>query len=158
VLSLTRVTDASRNSLRVRLRIWAIALFGFLVPVIPRVVVPRLRPGIYADAYEHLSDFNSWDIATCVWSAVPYVILALLANEARRDAATSVAELRSTFIGVDVAFIAITVLGFWMLAPGPPRGVTLQGLWFAPSAFLMETIVFSVGQFVARRVVRQGTQ
>jgi len=158
MLPVTGVNVARRGALRVRMMIWAIALFGLFVPVIPRVLVPRLRPGIYADAYEHLSDFTAIDLATCVWSAVPYVILALLANEARRDDAISIAALRRTFVGVVAAFIAITLFGFWMFIPGPPRGVTLRGLWFAPCAFLIEAIVYTVGQSVARRLLESGAQ
>jgi hypothetical protein len=130
----------------------AVVAAGFLLPIVPRVVMPRVRPGVYADAYTSWSDFGWPDAELCAWTATPFVFLAFGVRYALTQA--EAAMRRNALSGVATAFVAAYVLGIILFMPGPPRGATCIHLAFPLFACLLLPLAYVAGEFASRVVTR----
>ena len=125
-----------------------IVVAGLLLPVLPRVVVPRLLPGVYSDGYEHLSDFGTPDVVLCLWTATPFVFMAFAARAGMRSG--DPAERRASLAGVITTIVVFYALGIFLFMPGPPRGATCVHLAFPLFACILAPMVDVGGGFLAR--------
>ena len=70
----------NRTILRVLL-LWGMVIMGLLVPILPRLIAPIIAPGhIYRDTIEALFQTPGFAIGLCLWTALPFAILALSAK------------------------------------------------------------------------------
>ena len=70
----------NRTILRVLL-LWGMVVMGILLPILPRLIAPIIAPGhTYRDTIEALFQTPGFAIGLCLWTALPFAILALSAK------------------------------------------------------------------------------
>jgi len=96
----------NRTILRVSL-LWGMVIIGLLVPILPRLIAPIIVPGhTHRDTIEALFQTPGFAIGLCLWTALPFAILALSAKYHLGHAVLDSNEHYHRTVGIIGAFIA----------------------------------------------------
>jgi hypothetical protein len=126
----------------------SIVLLGLLIPLVPRLVVPLIRPYPYDDPYVGAGIARIGPLLA--WNALPFVLLAIVAYIVLTRATTS--ERRAIILGgVGGALLPGIVLGLWIHTPDP----TIVGFNFGVAFFPLYMLVlmpvgFGLGALLGR--------
>ena len=113
----------------------SIAVLGLLIPIVPRLVVPLLRPYPYDDPYVGAGLARIGPLLA--WNALPFVLLALVAYIVLTRAAASRRRQAMMLGGVWGALLAGIALGVWIHTPRPDLVGFNFGVAFFPLYMLV---------------------
>lgn len=126
----------------------AIAVLGLLIPIVPRLVVPLLRPYLYDDPFLGAGIARIGPLLA--WNALPFVLLALVAYVALTRA-TYAARRAIVLGGVGGALVPGIVLGLWIHTPDPTTVGFNFGVAFFPLYMLvLMPVGFGLGALLGR--------
>ncbi|MEE9191265.1 MAG: hypothetical protein V3U04_01430 [Candidatus Aerophobetes bacterium] len=104
---------------------------GRLVPILPRLIVPVIASGrTYIDTIEALFQTPVFAIGLCLWTALPFAILALSAKYHLGDTVLDSTECYHRAAGIIGAFVAAFAVGFFIHIPQTVGGVNFGIILF----------------------------
>lgn len=95
----------------------SIVLLGLLIPIVPRLVVPLIRPYPYDDPYIGAGLARIGPLLA--WNALPFVLLALVVYVVLTRPAASRRRRAIMLGGVLGALLAGSAVGVWIHTPSP---------------------------------------
>lgn len=113
----------------------SIAVLGLLIPIVPRLVVPLLRPYPYGDPYVGAGIARIGPLLA--WNALPFVLLALVAYVVLTRSAASGRRRAIVLGGVWGALLAGVAVGVWIHTPSPTTVGFNFGVAFFPLYMLV---------------------
>jgi hypothetical protein len=111
-----------------------IVVIGLLIPIVPRLLVPLIRPYPYDDPFVGAGIARIGPLLA--WNALPFVLLALVAYVALTRATTA-ARRAIVLGGVGGALVPGIVLGLWIHTPAPNTVGFNFGVAFFPAYMLV---------------------
>ncbi len=131
-------------------------LAGFLIPIIPRVVVPLIFPlGLpgrqYRDTFGFLLQNPLWTLGICTWSAIPFVVLVFWIKENIIKAKLELLERNRRVAGVFGAFALTFAVGFLNNVPQTSGGVNFGMFLFTIYAIPVMPLGYFLGRVILSR-------
>ena len=125
-----------------------IVVLGLLIPTVPRLLVPLIRPYPYDDPFVGAGIARIGPLLA--WNALPFVLLALVAYVVLTRATTP--ERRAIVLGgVAGALVPGIVLGLWIHTPDPTTVGFNFGVAFFPVYMLvLMPVGFGLGTLLGR--------
>lgn len=141
---LAGLTLRSRGALAI-----AFVVAGALLPLLPRWIVPLLRPGVrYLESAESLLSDQKAFVLFSVLSTLPFLALAIFAVFHLRSAGSAV--LRPRLAAVLAAFIVMFAVGWWCHMPQTAAGVNFAVFAFPIYAAIAGPIAYGISRLTIR--------
>jgi len=138
----------NRTTLRF-LVLLGMVIMGLLVPILPRLIVPAIAPDRgYRDTVEALFQTPGFAIGLCLWTALPFAILALSAKYHLGHAVLDSNEHYHRTVGIIGAFIAALAVGFFIHIPQTVGGVNFGIILFP----IYTILVIPLGYWIPRMI------
>ena len=123
----------------------ATAVVGALMPVLPRATMPLIfQQHHYVDRVTSISDAVGW-WPLCVWSSLPFALLALVGILRRANANARTGALLAIFVTL--------LLGWFCNIPQDTPGVNFASAFFPFYAGVVSTATYLVA-YAALRLIR----
>ena len=128
---------------------------GVALPIVPRLVVPLLRPFAYDDPYLGAGIVGIGPLV--VWNALPFLLLATVAYVWLTRAARSPRHYAMGIGGVAGALVPGIVVGLWIHTPSPAVvGANIGAGLFPLYMVVIMPVGFGLGALLARLVWGRG--
>ena len=122
---------------------------GLLLPILPRLIVPAMFPGrTYMDTLEALFQVPAFALGLILWTAVPFVALALAAKSHLSPGNLDSTERFLHIAGIIGSFVAGFVTGFIIHTPQTTAGVNFGIILFP----IYTVVIMPVGYLVGRMI------
>lgn len=132
-----------------RVLLWGMVVIGLFLPVLPRLIVPIIAPGrTYMDTIEALFRTPAFAIGLCLWTALPFVTLALAAKSHLALSNLDPTERFLRTAGIIGSFVFGLVTGFIIHTPQTTAGVNFGIILFP----IYTLVIMPVGYLVGRMI------